>query len=132
MSAYSFSIRVDIPRNVMYLEQRGQPTAADLLDLKRQFLAEIKKLQAGFAIVNDQRAMEPYDDEAMEVAKELVAITNEHQASRVIRIVSADLLATVRLSSTLIAAKSRYASIRVASPEEAEEALEAFSENRKG
>jgi hypothetical protein len=129
MSRYTFSIRVDIPRNVMYIEQRGLPTATDFLDLKIAFLAEVGKLRAGFAIVNDQREMEPYDDDAMEVAKELVELTNQHQASRVIRIVSADLLATVQLSSTLIAAKSRYASIRVASPEEAEEALQAFSES---
>ena len=129
MSRYTFSVRVDIPRNVMYIEQRGLPTAADFLDLKIAFLAEVGKLRAGFAIVNDQREMEPYDDDAMEVAKELVELTNQHQAARVIRIVSADLLATVQLSSTLIAAKSRYASIRVASPEEAEEALQAFSES---
>ena len=72
--------------------------------------------------------MEPFDDEAMEVAKELVEITNEHGAVRVIRIVPVDLLSTIRLSSTLVAAKSRYASIRVASLEEAEAAFNALSE----
>lgn len=127
MSAYTFAIRVDVPRNVMYIDQRGRPSAADYLDLKRDFLAEVVHLRAGFTIINDQRDMEPYDDEAMEVAKELVAITNHYGASRVIRIVPVDFLSTVRISSTLVAGQSRYTSIRVASPEEAEEALDALS-----
>jgi len=127
MSSYTFSIRIDVPRNVMYISQFGRPSAEDLLKLKREYLSEIAKLQPGFTIVNDQREMEPYDDEAMEVATELVKITNQHRASRVIRIVPADVLSTFRLSSTLVAGESRYASIRVATPEEAEEALDAFS-----
>lgn len=127
MCEYTFSIRSDVEQNVMYIEQHGRPTAADFLDLKRAFVPEVEKLQRGFAIINDQRDTQPYDDEAMEVAKELVEITNQFGASRVIRIVPPDFLFTIRLSETLIAAGSRYTSIRVASPEEAEEALEAFS-----
>jgi hypothetical protein len=129
MSTYTFSLRADGGRNVMYIEQRGLATAADFEDLKRAFLAEVGKLSPGFAIINDQRELEPYGDEAMEVAKELVEITNQYQASRVIRIVPADLLSTVQLSSTLISGRSRYTSIRVATPEEAEEALEALSDH---
>ena len=113
----------------MYIEQHGKPTAAGFLDLKRAFLAEVVKLRAGFSIINDQREMEPYDDEAMEAAIECVEIANEYGASRVIRIVPVDFLSTVRLSSTLEAAPSRYTSIRVSSPEEAEEALDALSED---
>jgi len=111
----------------MYIEQRGRPSAADLLDLKREYVSEIANLKPGFTIVNDQREMEPYDDEAMRVATELVEITNEHRASRVIRIVPADVLSTFKLSSTLEAGASRYASIRVSTLEEAEEALDEFS-----
>jgi len=127
MSAYSYSMKTEVPRNVMYIDQHGRPTADDFLNLKRDFLAHVGKLRAGFAIINDQREMEPYDDDAMEVAKELVELANEYGAARVIRIVSVDFLSTVRISSTLVAGKSRYTSIRVASPEEAEEALEALS-----
>ncbi len=129
MSTYTFSLRADGGRNVIYIEQRGLATAADFQELKRAFLAEVGKLRPGFAIINDQRELEPYGDEAMEVAKELVEITNQYQASRVIRIVPADLLSTVQLSSTLISGRSRYTSIRVATPEEAEEALEALSDH---
>ena len=129
MSAYTFSIRVDVPRNVMFIDQAGEASASDFRDLKKLFLAEVIRLQEGFTIINDQRDMEPYDDEAMEVAKELVRLTNHYGASRVIRIVPVDFLSTVRLSSTLVAGQSRYTSIRVATPEEAEEALDALSEN---
>lgn len=126
MGAYSFSIDLDVDRNVMYIEQRGRPSAHDLLDLKRDFLREVARLRSGFSIVNDQREMEPYGEEAMEVAKELVELTNRHGAARVIRIVPPDVLATITLSTTLMAGRSRYASIRVSSPEEAEEALAAL------
>ena len=47
MSSYTFSIRTEVHRNVMYIEQRGRPTAADFLDLKRAFLPELAKLQPG-------------------------------------------------------------------------------------
>ena len=127
MSSYTFTVRNDVHRNVMYIEQRGKPSASDFLELKDVFAAEAGKLQPGFSIINDQREMETYDDDAMEVAKDLVKLTNELGAARVIRIVPVDLLSTVRLSSTLIAAKSQYTSIRVASPEEAEEALETLA-----
>jgi hypothetical protein len=127
MSVYSFTISVDVQRNMMYLSQSGKPTAADFLDLKREFVVEVGKLKPEFTIINDQREMEPYDDEAMEVGKELVEITNERGAARVIRIVPMDFLSTVKISSTLEAGRSRYASIRVASPEEAEEAFDALS-----
>jgi len=123
MSNYTFAIRTDVERNLMYIEQKGRPTAADFLDLKRAFLVELEKLRPGFSIVNDQREFEAYDEEAMEVAKELVSITSQHGAARVIRIVPTDLLTTVTLSSTLVEGKSQYASIRVTSPEEAEAAL---------
>ena len=129
MSTYSFSLGADVARNVLYIEQRGLATAADFRDLKRAFLAEVGKLSPGFAIINDQRELEPYGDEAMDVAKELVEITNRHQAARVIRIVPADLLSTVQLSSTLVSGRSQYTSIRVGTPEEAEEALDALSDH---
>lgn len=124
MSPYTFSIRTDIERNLMFIDQKGRPTASGFLDLKRAFLTEVAKLRPGFSIVNDQREMEAYDDQAMEVARELVKITNQHAAARVIRIVPVDFLSTVRLSSTLVEAKSQYASIRVTTPEEAEAALD--------
>ena len=127
MAAHTFSIRIDVRRNVMYLEQQGRPTAESFLRLKQAFVPEVEKLCPGFSIVNDQREMEPYDDEAMEVAKDLVEITGRFGATRVIRILPVDVFSAIKLSTTLIEARSRYTSIRVATPEEAEEALDTFS-----
>jgi len=126
VSEFRFSIRNDVDRNVMYISQHGRPSAADLLDLKRSFLSEVGKLRRGLTIVNDQREMESLDHEAEEMAKELVATTSEHGVSRVIRVVPPDFLSIVQISSSLVEGKSRYTSIQVASPEEAEEALDIF------
>ena len=127
MSRYRFSIRCDIDRNVMYLSQHGKPSVADILDLKRSWLVEIAKLRRGLTIVNDQREMEPLDDdEALELAKDLVTTTSEHGVSSVIRVVPPDFLSVVQISTTLVEGKSQYPSIQVASLEEAEEALDTF------
>lgn len=128
MNGYTYAIRSDVDRNLMYIDQHGRPTTADLLDLKDSYLVELEKLRPGFSIVNDQREMEAYDREAMEVAKDLVSITNQHGATRVIRILPPDLLTTVVISTTLLEGRSQYASIRVASQEEAEAALEELLE----
>ena len=129
MSDYTFSVRVEPLRNVMYLRQEGKPTAAGFTALKGEFVAALEQLEPGFTIINDQREMEPYDDAAMEVGKELVGITNDAGAARVIRIVPVDFLSIVTLSTTLEAGRSRYTSIRVSTPEEAEEALETFMDS---
>ncbi len=128
MSAYCFSIRCDVERNVMYIEQSGQPTTAGLLDLKGSFLSEITKLRDGVTIVNDQRRMEALDAEAMKMAKEIVATTSRHGVTRVIRVVPRDFLSTVQISESLVEGRSSYTSIRVSSLEEAEEALSVFLE----
>ncbi len=80
-------------------------------------------MRRAFAIVNDQRELEPFKDEAMEVAGDLLETTNERSASKVIRILPANLIAKVKLSTTLVTGESRYDNISVASPEEAEAAL---------
>jgi UDP-N-acetylglucosamine transferase subunit ALG13 len=129
MTAYRYSIRTDVDRNVMYIDQHGRPTSADLLDLKRSFLTEVTTLRPGITVVNDQRELETLEDEAMEIAKDLVETTNRHGVARVIRIIPPDFLAAVQIMESLVEGRSRYASIRVASPEEAEEALETFLES---
>jgi hypothetical protein len=123
MTEYGFSVRVDESRNVMYITQWGRPSADDLRRLKDGFLAAVGPLRPGFTLVNDQRQMKSFDEEAMEVAKELVEESNKAGLSRVIRIVPDSLVAKVRLSRTLVSAGFRYEDIRVGTPEEAEEIL---------
>lgn len=110
----------------MYISQHGRPSAGEVLDLKRRFLSEVARLRPGLTIVNDQREMELLDEEAMEMAKELVATVSECGVSRVIRVAPPDLRSIVQISTSLVEGKSRYPSIQVASLEEAEEALDAF------
>jgi hypothetical protein len=126
MSAYRYSIRSDVNRNVLYIDQHGRPTSADLLELKRSFLAEVANLRPGITVVNDQREMESLDHEAMEMARDLVETTSRHGVTRVIRIAPPDFLSTVQISESLVEGRSSYTSINVASPEEAEEALAVF------
>jgi hypothetical protein len=126
VSEFRFTITGDVDRNVMYISQHGRPSAADLLDLKRSFLSEVAKLRRGLTIVNDQREMESLDEEAVDMAKDLVATTSEYGVARVIRVAPPDFLSIVQISSSLVEGKSRYPSIQVASLEEAEEALDTF------
>jgi hypothetical protein len=123
MEPYSFSVRVEADRNVMYITQSGKPTAEDFRRLKARFVEELDKLEPGFAIINDQRTLEPFDEDAMVVASELVTITNERGASKVIRILPAHLVSKVQLSRALVTGGSTYVSIPVATPEQAEQAL---------
>jgi hypothetical protein len=119
MSGFSFSMKVDSSANVVHMEQRGLATRGDLLELEREYLRLLPNLEPGFVLVNDQRQLLPYPDEAMEVAQRLVELTNQHKASAVIRIVAESLPSMARVSRVLTTAKARYRNIRVKTPEEA-------------
>lgn len=123
MSRFAYSMRVDSKDNVLHMEQRGLASRDDLLNLKADYLKALRSLTPGFVLVNDQRDLEPYSDEAMAVAQELVDLTNEHGASAVIRIVAESLPSMARVSRVLTTAKARYKNIRVKTPEEAATAL---------
>ncbi len=120
MPEFKFSVRVDSARNVMYMAQEGHADVDDLRRLMVDYETALRRMQPGFVLVNDQRHLEPYSDEALEVAKELVELTNRHQASRVIRIVAEGLVSRTRVSRVLVSAQNRYENIRVNTPEEAE------------
>lgn len=123
MAGFSFSLRVDVARNVMYMVQEGRADVEDLHRLKAEYERVLPRMRPEFVLVNDQRRLEPYSDEALEVAKELVELTNRYKASRVIRIVAEGLVSRTRVSRILVSAQSRYENIRVSSPEEAEALL---------
>ena len=124
MSDYRFSIRVDAARNVLYLAQEGSAEAADLARFRDAYVAALQEVRPGFVLVHDQRNVRSFSDEALEVGKELVAITNRHQAARVIRIAPEALATRTRVGRVLVAARSRYESVRVSTPEEAEACLQ--------
>jgi len=125
MSDYGYSIRVDRARNVMYMAQEGSADAVDLARLREAYVAALAEVKPGFVLVHDQRRVESFTDAALEVGKELVAITNDHRAARVIRIAPEALATRTRVGRVLVAARSRYESVRVNTPEEAEALVEA-------
>jgi hypothetical protein len=120
MAAYRYAIRFDGARNVLYLEQEGSAEKADLLRLRDAYLVALGEVSPGFVLVHDQRRVEGFSDEALEVGKELVAITGEHGAAKVIRIAPEALATRTRVGRVLVTARSRYESVRVATPDEAE------------
>ncbi len=123
MASFTFSIRVEPDRNVMYMTQNGQPRAADFEAVKTELRRAVTKLEPGFALINDQRSLEPFDELTMSVAKELVAIMDGAGASMVIRIVPSDPISMTKVLRALVTAESRYQTIRVSSSEEAEAVL---------
>ncbi|HKP74021.1 MAG TPA: hypothetical protein VJT67_00700 [Longimicrobiaceae bacterium] len=124
MSDYRYSIRVDHARNVMYLAQEGSADGVDLARFRDAYVTALADVKPGFVLVHDQRRVESFTDAALEVGKELVAITNEHRAARVIRIAPEALATRTRVGRVLVAARSKYESVRVNTPEEAEALVE--------
>ena len=123
MAPYSFSLDVDVARNVIYIRQQGAAEPEDLERLRAQFEAAVAQMSTGFSIVNDQRFLEPLSDRAFEVAKELVKITNSSSVGRVIRVLPVSVLSKTRLVRALVQARDAYRNIDVTSLEEAEREL---------
>ena len=120
MSTYRCSVRLDRERNVLYLAQEGRAEKVDLLRFREAYLAALAEVRPGWVLVHDQRKVESFSDEALEVGKDLVAITNDHHAAKVIRIAPEALATRTRVGRVLVAARSKYESVRVSTPEEAE------------
>lgn len=81
------------------------------------------RLQRGFVLVNDQRRLEPFDEDAMAVARELVAGIGRAGVSKVIRVVPSDLVSMTKILRALVIAETPYPTIRVSSAKQAEEIL---------
>jgi hypothetical protein len=125
MSAYDFSIRLDAARNVVYMAQVGHAEVDDMRRMREAYVRTLRGVKPGWVLVNDQRQVESFSDEALEVGKELVSITNDQGAAKVIRIAPEQLAPRTRTTRVLVTARARYESLRVATPEEAEQALAA-------
>lgn len=123
MATFDFEIRVNPDRNLIYMTQKGRGNRTDLEKLRDAYLDAVKRLKPGFVMVHDQRQLEPYEDDALEAAQELVKLTNDYEARAVIRVTAESLKSSVRVSRVLTGGRARYRNIRVSSLEEAEKAL---------
>ena len=122
--AYSYTIRVDRDRNVVYITQSGLASADDLERLKHDFVTALEGVHRGFSIVNDQRKLEPIAERARPVAAQLVRLTDQAGASRVIRVLPEDFVSTATIARTLVAARGSYQNVNVNTLEEAEALLD--------
>ena len=120
MASFKYSIRVEPERNVVYMTQSGRPQARDFRALLEELSEATTRLQPGFTLVNDQRYLEPFDEDAMSVAKELVNVVDRAGLSKVIRIVPSDLVSQTKILRALVTGESSYQTVRVSSPAEAE------------
>lgn len=123
MSDYHFSLRLDANRNVVYLTQKGAADLTHLEQLREEYRRVLQGVKPGFVLVHDQSKVESMTDEALEVAQDLVALTNEFGASKVIRISSEALALRSRVSRVLVSGQFRYQHVRVATLEAAEQHL---------
>ena len=120
MAPFQVSIRSDKTRNVIYVEQAGRGEVRDIEGFIAAYRDACRQVKAGFVLVNDQRKLEPYADEALETVKQLVALCNEYGMSHCIRIVADSLVTKTRISRILVSTGPTYDNLRVNTPEEAE------------
>jgi len=110
-------------RNVIYIEQSGRGEVQDIVGLLAAYRDACRQVKPGFVLVNDQRTLEPYADNALETVSQLVAVCDEYKMSHCIRIVADSLATKARISRVLVFSKPAYENLRVNSLEEAEELL---------
>lgn len=125
MADYHHSLRADTARNVLYMTQTGHAEADDMRRMRDEYVEVLRRMRPGFILVNDQREIESFTDAALEVGRELVALTEAHAVGTVIRVVPESLLPRARISRILASADASYSTTRVATLEEAEQAVAA-------
>jgi hypothetical protein len=123
MTPFQVSIRCDKTRNVIYVEQSGRADVQDIEGFIAAYRDACRQIKTGFVLVNDQRKLEPYADEALDTVKRLVALCDEYGMSHCIRIVADSLVTKTRISRILVSSKPTYDNLKVNTPEEAEALL---------
>lgn len=122
---YRHALRADTARNVLYMTQAGHAEADDMRRMREEYAQALGRMRPGFVLVNDQREVESFPDEALEIGRELVTLTAAHAVGTVIRVVPESLLPRTRISRILAGSEASYGTTRVATLDEAERAVEA-------
>jgi hypothetical protein len=123
MPGYRCTVTADPSRNVIWMTQEGHAERDDMLRMRADYEAALKRVRPGFVLVNDQGAVQSFSDEALEVGKELVEMTTAAGASKVIRVVPGSLAQRSRISRVLVGGGFRYENVRVSTRDEAEALL---------
>lgn len=122
-TSFRYSLRFDAARNVVYMRQEGTADRADMEPMRDDYRRRLADVRPGWILVNDQSGVRSFTDAALEVGKELVALTNDHAPRAVIRVGSEGFALRTRITRVLVTGRSRYRNLQVATPEEAEAKL---------
>jgi len=115
-------IDVDGARNRLVLTLSGTITKAEAEALLVDLADTLEKLQPGFDVVNDLREFQIGHIAAAAVMEKIIALLQEHQVGRVVRI-SADSKTALNQFARVTDQVQDYAPVLVSSWEEAEEFL---------
>ncbi len=120
-----YSIYANGLKNRLYLTLQGFLTDAELHKAYALTIAEIKKLQPGFDVINDISDFKPATPLGAEDIQRAQVFAKEHGAKRIIRVVGKDkvasVIATMQFSRT--SRTAGYEAEIVATVEEAEKLL---------
>ncbi len=89
-----YRIYANVPKNRLYLILNGFFTDDEVHTASDLTISEIKKLQPGFAIINDISTFKPATPAGAEDIKRAQVFAKEHGAKRVIRVVGEDKVAS--------------------------------------
>lgn len=115
-------IDVDGARNRLVLTLSGTITKAEAEALLVDLADTLEKLQPGFDVVNDLREFQIGHIAAAAVMEKIIALLQEHQVGRVVRI-SAESKTALNQFARVTDQVQDYAPVLVSSWEEAEEFL---------
>jgi len=121
--SFTYDIRANTAKNRLYLRLAGTMTEADAMKVAQTILAEIPKLKAGWAVINDISELKPADEKATEHLKRAQEASAKAGCSRVVRVVGKQAITNMQWNRTLQQAQGVRADA-VASLADAEKLLD--------
>jgi hypothetical protein len=122
--AFTFEIRADRPMNRLYLRMAGFMSDDDARRVADTIIAEVQKLQPGFAVINDIRDLKPTTQTATDHMRRAQEASFKHGSGRVIRVVGDQVVTQIQWNRTLKAVQGSGAET-ASTVEEAERMLSA-------
>jgi hypothetical protein len=121
--AFSYDVRANTIKNRLYVRMVGSMSDAEAKQVATTIMEEIKKLKAGFTVINDISQLKPAGEQATEHLKAAQQASARHGCSRVVRVVGAQSITHMQWNRTLQNSMGVRAD-QAASVEEAERLLE--------
>jgi hypothetical protein len=93
----SFEARTDLVRNRLYIKTAGFPTESEMEQHARRIVAELAKLRTGFVVIADITEMKATTPAGAAALLGLLQEYKRRGISRIVRIVSDEVLAKMQL-----------------------------------